>query len=573
MKQYCSVCPYDCPDACGLLVDVEGEKVVRVKGNPAHAFTRGTLCPKMAHYEKTVYSPRRILTPLKRTGAKGSGEFTPISWDEAIETIASRWKAIIADYGAEAIQPYSYAGTMGLIQHNAYHPLFHALGAANLARTICAPAKKEGWSAVYGSTRATAPQEAQKSDFIVLWSLDMLSTDIHFLHDVNAAKARGARVIAVDIYRHAAAKRVADTFIRVKPGTDGAFALGIMHVLNRDGLTDEPFLHEHVQGWEHLRDKILPKYTPERTAEITDVPADVIESFAHAYGKARAPFLRVGSGLSRRENGAMNCRLVFTLPALVGAFAKSGGGVLGSTSGSGAFDKKLVLRPDLQKYPVRTINMCEIGKELLQRKNPPIMSLFVYCSNPACTAPDQNAVTAGLRRGDLFTVVHERFMTDTAKYADIVLPATTSLEHNDLYYAYGHYTVGRGPAVISPVGESKSNWDVACLLAHAMGLKDPFFDQSEQDLVKTLIDKADGWPLPIDKEKLAAGDPVDLPLPNDYKMDFRTPSGKIEIENPRLSPKLPDYFAAEDDTGRVPARRVHRMRVFWTRRSTNVRTC
>lgn len=541
-----SVCPYDCPDCCGLLITVEDGKAVCVAGNPEHAFTRGTLCPKMAHYERTVHSPKRIMTPLRRIGQKGEGRFIPIGWDEAIEEIAGRWQSIIRDYGAEAILPYSYAGTMGTIGYSAGHALFYALGATSLDRTICAPAKSRGYRDVMGATLPTAPQEAQHSDMIVLWSISMLATDIHFRHDIEMARKRGAKVYCIDTYRTKTAD-YADAFLCPRPGTDGALALAILHVLVQDDLADRAFLKEYVQGADELEQKVLPHYTPEAAAAITGVPAADIRAFAHAYGNARAPFIRLGSGQSRYTNGAMTSRLITCLPAFVGAYAKKGGGLLTSASGSHAFDKNIIRRPDLEHAGVRHINMCELGRALNDTNlTPPVKALYIYSSNPACTAPDQNQVLHGLQREDLFTVVHERFLTDTTRYADIVLPATTSLESEDLYYSYGHYTIQRARAVIPPVGESKSNWQTARLLAKAMHLTDPIFDQTEEDLVEALIASTKkAWPLPLSSEalqKLRDCLPVDLPLPEDYQLHFATPSGKIEIKNPRCQPPLPDYL-------------------------------
>lgn len=541
-----SVCPYDCPDCCGLLITVEDGKAVCVAGDPEHAFTRGTLCPKMAHYERTVHSPKRIMTPLRRVGQKGEGRFSPIGWDEAIEEIARRWHGIIKEYGAEAILPYSYAGTMGTIGYSAGHALFYALGATSLDRTICAPAKSRGYRDVMGATLPTAPQEAQHSDMIVLWSISILATDIHFRHDIEMARKRGAKVYCIDTYRTKTAD-YADAFLCPRPGTDGALALAILHVLVRDGLADRAFLKEYVQGADELEQKVLPHYTPEAAAAITGVPAADIRAFAHAYGSARAPFIRLGSGQSRYVNGAMTSRLITCLPAFVGAYAKKGGGLLTSASGSHAFDKNIIRRPDLEPPGVRHINMCELGRALNDPDlTPPIKALYIYSSNPACTAPDQNQVLRGLQREDLFTVVHERFLTDTTRYADIVLPATTSLESEDLYYSYGHYTIQRARAVIPPVGESKSNWQTARLLAKAMHLTDPIFAKTEEDLVEALIDSTrEAWPLPLTGEalqKLRDCRPVDLPLPEDYKLHFATPSGKIEIKNPRCQPPLPDYL-------------------------------
>lgn len=546
-----SVCPYDCPDCCGLLVEVENGKAIRVAGDPAHSFTRGTLCPKMAHYERTVHSDKRIMTPLKRVGKKGEGRFIPIRWDEAIAEIAERWRAIIRDYGAEAILPYSYAGTMGTIGYSAGHALFYALGATSLDRTICAPAKSRGYRDVMGATLPTAPQEAQKSDMIVLWSISMLATDIHFRHDIEIARKNGAKIYCIDTYRTKTAD-YADTFLCPRPGTDGALALGILHTLVQDGLADRSFLEQYVQGADALERKVLPRYTPEAVEAIAGITAGDIRTFAHAYGRARAPFIRLGSGQSRYANGAMTTRLITCLPAFVGAYAKKGGGLLTSASGSHAFDKSIIRRPDLEKPGVRHINMCELGRALNDKDLiPPVKALYIYSSNPACTAPDQNQVLRGLQREDLFTVVHERFLTDTARYADIVLPATTSLESEDLYYSYGHYTIQRARAVIPPVGESKSNWQAACLLAKAMHLKDSIFDKSEEDLVEELIDSTrEAWPLPLCDDalqQLSDCCPVDLPLPRDYKMVFKTPSGRIEIENPRCQPPLPDYFPPHGD--------------------------
>lgn len=549
MKIVPTACPYDCPDCCGLLVTVENGKAVKVAGDPAHPFTRGTLCPKMAHYERTVHHPGRLATPLRRTGKKGAGAFAPISWDEAVQEIAERFRAIRKAYGSEAILPYSYAGTMGAVQHNGYHAFFYRLGASNLLRTICAPAKSYGVQAVLGKSFITAPQEAQQSDCVVLWSLSMLATDIHFQHDVKIAKQRGAKIWCIDTYETPTMARTADEGVIMRPGTDGAFALGVLHILVRDHLTDTAFIERYVQGWDELKEKVLPRYTPEVVHELTGVPVERLEAFAHAYGTARAPFIRLGSGFSRYTNGAMAARLITCLPTAVGAFAKAGGGLLSSISSSHAIDRECVYHTDWKRAGTRDINMCELGSVLNDATlAPPVKALFVYSSNPAATAPDQTQVLKGLLREDLFTVVHERFLTDTARYADIVLPATSSLEVDDLYPSYGNYCLQRGRAVIPPVGESKSNWQVACLLAKAMGWDEPFFEQTDTDLVEQLIATTKRrWELPLDLEALRRGEPTPLPLPKDYKLDFRTPSGKIEIVNPQETPALPDFFPPSGD--------------------------
>ena len=440
--------------------------------------------------------------------------------------------------------PYSYSGTMGLIQHDAYHALFYLLGTSELERTICSSAKGYGWKNVMGATLTMRPQEAGDSDMVILWSLSMLSTNVHFYKDVMEAKKKGAAVWCIDTYETKTAQ-LADHFVRVRPGRDGALALGIMYCLNRDGLCDEDFLRQYVRGWEELKERVLPKYDPAYVEKETGVPQTLLEELAKAYGTAKAPFIRLGTGMSRYTNGAMTTRLIACLPAVVGAWRHRGGGLLGSTSASSVFHSDAVVQRASWKKSVRRVNMCRIGEALLQKEGP-IRSLYVYSSNPACTAPDQNQVLAGLSRDDLFTVVHERFMTDTARYADIVLPATTSLEHGDVYYSYGHYTIGWAKAVMEPLGQSRSNWNTARTLAKAMGFSDPFFDKTEDDLARELIATAT-WPLPFDKESLLAGKFIELPLPEGHKLQFKTPSGKIEIRSD--SEGLPDYFPPQGEEG------------------------
>lgn len=548
MKVLRSVCPYDCPDTCGLLIHIEDGKAVKVEGDPDHPYTRGTLCAKMAHYERTVHSQGRILTPLKRSGAKGSGEFVPISWEEAIKCIKTNWKEVIKDYGAEAILPYSYAGTMGLVQRNAGHPFFYSLGASQLERTICSPAKGYGWTVVMGKTMAPHPSELQKSDLIIIWGMHTLATGVHIMHDIKLAKKQGAKVWLIDTYENNTAK-IADEVFIVKPGTDGALALGMMHVIDRENLADLNFINEHVQGYEELRKTVLPGYSPEVVSEITGIDAPVMGAMARQYAGAKAPFIRMGSGLSRYGNGAMTVRTITCLPAVVGAWNKAGGGLLAGISTDSAFDASLITREDFKENATRTINMNELGNALNEVNNPPIKSLYVYHSNPAAIAPDQNQVIKGLARQDLFTIVHERFLTDTAKYADIVLPATTSLEHSDIYRAYGHYCMQRAYGVIPPVGESKSNWEVFCMLAKAMDIDKPFFNQSADELIDSILEGASSGLQATEKEALKEGRALELPLTDGYKTKFRTPSGKIEILNTEEEDQLPKYNRPHGDDG------------------------
>lgn len=537
-----SVCPYDCPDACGLLLEITGDQVTGVRGDPSHPYTRGVLCPKMTHYEKTVHSPLRLTKPLLRTGAKGAGEFREISWDEAVANIAGRWREIIGQYGGEAILPASYAGTMGLLQRNAGHALFYKLGASRLERNLCSAAKSYGWDSVMGGTLQAHPDEAARSDLIIIWGAHTVATNIHFLHPVREAKKNGAQVWVIETHRTETAARIADRTVLVRPGTDGALALGVMHILFKEGLVDRKFLQEHVQGIEQLEAEVLPRYTPAKVAAITGVSVEILNELAHAYGKAKAPFIRQGSGLYRYGNGAMTARLITCLPALVGAMTRKGGGTVGDISTGGAFNMSVITREDFMAAPTRVVNINQLGEALNQLNEPPVMSLYVYQSNPAAVYPDQNRIIQGLSRDDLFTVVHERFMTDTALYADIVLPATSSAEHADTYRSYGHYGVQRVTACIPPIGEAKSNWDVFCLLARAMGIGDPFFDLSEEELLDALLAKPGSWLSGVDQDKIRAGEPVTLPLPENYKTQFQTPSGKIEILNPREPSPLPDWF-------------------------------
>jgi anaerobic selenocysteine-containing dehydrogenase len=536
-----SVCPYDCPDTCGLLVEVADGKAVRVSGDPEHPFTRGTLCPKMNHYERTVHSPLRLTTPLLRTGRKGSGQFQPLSWEEAIHRVSDRWRKIIARHGGQAILPYSYAGTMGLVQRNSGHPFFYRLGASRLDRTICAPAKEAGWKAVMGNTAAPHPDELAFSDLVILWGINAVATNIHQLHAVREAKKKGAQVWLVDTYETPTAGIADRTFV-IRPASDGALALGIMHVLARENLLDHDFLSTSVQGFNELKSKILPEMTPEGVSSLTGLPAETIEFMARGFSKAKAPFIRIGAGLSRYGNGGMNIRSIVCLPALVGAWGKKGGGAFAGTSTAGAFAMAEITREDFMAGETRMVNMNQLGHALNRLDNPPIMSLYVYHSNPASITPDQNQVLKGLVREDLFTVVHERFMTDTAKYADVVLPSTSSLEHGDIYRAYGNYCIQRVKAVVPPVGESKSNWEVFSLLAQAMGFPEPFFRQSAEDLIRHVLSIPAPLRQGIDEKAFAAGKAVELPLPEGYKTQYKTPSGKLEILNPKEAHPLPRYL-------------------------------
>lgn len=547
LKEYNSVCPYDCPDACGLIVSVENNKVVSVRGNKEHAFTRGTLCPKMAHYEKVIHSPLRLEYPMKRIGQKGIGEdqYVRISWDEALDTIVKNFKNTIDNYGSESILRYSYAGTMGVIQSPAADYFFRRIGATDQDRGICSPAKKAGFCSVYGDTLAIKPQEAQHSDLIVLWGINATATDVHILHDVNVAKKNGARIWIIDTHKTYTFNQ-AHEHIYVKPGSDGALALGMLHIIHRDGLADIEFIKKHVQGFDKLVNEVLLEFTPEKASAICGVSVERMTEFAHAYATAKAPFIRLGSGLSRYGNGAMNCRTINALPAVVGAWQHLGGGLLSSASGSKFVGKDIMQQAHVHAPAKRLMPMIKLGEMLTSPSGTAVHSLYVFSSNPAITAPDQNIVRKGLMRDDLFTVVHERFFTDTCKYADIVLPATTSVEHDDIYNSYGHYTIGTGYKLIDPIGESRSNWQVISALAKRMGLDDEFFNLSERELIEQIV-RTSSRISDADQDVILQGEPVEMMLPENYKLDFKTPSGKIELYNPQDEEPLIRYLPPYGD--------------------------
>ena len=547
MKEYKSVCPYDCPDACGLIVSVDNNKVISVRGDRAHAFTRGTLCPKMAHYEKVIHSPLRLKSPMKRVGKKGIGEdqYTRISWDEALDAIVNNFKETIDTYGSESILRYSYAGTMGVIQSPAADYFFRCIGATDQDRGICSPAKQAGFRSVYGDTLAIKPQEVQHSDCIVLWGINATATDVHILHDVNIAKKNGARVWIIDTHKTYTFSQ-AHEHIYVKPGSDGALALGMLHIIHRDGLADTDFIKEHVQGYDELVKEVLLNFTPEKASDICGVSVNRMTEFAHAYATSKAPFIRLGSGLSRYGNGAMTCRAINALPAVVGAWQYPGGGLLSSASGSKFIGKDVMQQAHVHAPAKRLMPMIKLGEMLTNPEGTKVHSLYIFSSNPAITAPDQNVVRRGLMRDDLFTVVHERFFTDTCKYADIILPATTSVEHDDIYNSYGHYTIGTGYKLIDPVGESRSNWQVIAELAKRMGLEDAFFNLSERELIEQIVHTSSRISK-SDQELILNGEPVEMTVPESYKMDFKTPSGKIELYNPQDVEPLIRYMPPYGD--------------------------
>ncbi len=543
-----SVCPHDCPSQCALQVTVEDSRITDVVGDPTHPFTRGVICGKVHDYAERVYGDTRVSTPLRRIGLKGEGRFEPIGWDEALDEIAHRWRRIIAQWGAEALLPFSYGGTLGLVQNRAGHPLFHALGASRLERTICVSTAYAGWQATLGAVIGSDAEQMVDSDLIVLWGINASHTHINLMTLVKRARRRGAFVICIDPYRTATARQ-ADWHLMPRPGTDGALALGVMHVLIGEGRVDHEYVQRATAGFTALAHHVK-QYDPERVARITGVAAEDVVALARRYGATRAAFIRVGIGLSRHDNGGMTCRTIACLPALTGAYADPAGGALLSSGGAFGLRSAALERADLMpEPPPRAINMIKLGRALTDPDlRPPVKALYVYNANPATVVPNQELVLQGLRREDLFTVVHEQHLTDTTDYADLVLPATTSMEHTDCYRSYGHLHLQLARPVIPPEGAARSNWAVTRDLARVMGLRDPHFAKSEDDLIREALDSGDASVAGITLERLEAERSVRLQVGRPY-LPFAngapTPSGKVEFLSETLAreglPALPTY--------------------------------
>ena len=544
-----SVCPHDCPSQCGLAVTLDDGRITSVTGDPDHPFTRGVICGKVHDYAERVYAPTRVLTPLRRVGAKGEGRFEPISWDAAIEDIAHRWRRIIAQWGTEAILPFSYGGTLGLLQYWAGHPLFYALGASRLDRTICISTAYAGWRATLGVVTGNDAEQMVGSDLVVLWGINASHTHINAMTLVKRARQRGAFVVCIDPYRTQTAKW-ADCHLMPRPGTDGALALGVMHVLIREGLVDHDYIRRATLGFTVLAEHVK-QYNPARVSRITGLTPGEIVDFAHRYGATKAAYIRVGIGLSRHDNGGMTCRSIACLPALTGAYAHPAGGALLSSTATFGLKYDALERADLMPHPApRVVNMIRLGRALTEPEmRPPIKALYVYNSNPASVCPNQDLVLRGLEREDLFTVVHEQHLTDTTDYADIVLPATTSMEHVDLYKSYGHMYLQLAEPVIPPEGEARSNWHVVRCLAKAMALPDPHFDKDEATLVREALASGDPSVAGITYERLKDERVVRLGVGRPY-LPFAdgapTPSGKVEFVSETLAsqglPSLPTYL-------------------------------
>ena len=481
-----SICAFDCPDACGLLGYVKDGQLVAVAGDPDHPVTRGHICAKVAFDHRRVHGPNRLREPLRRTGPKGSAEFEPICWDEAIELIAANFKRAIAEHGAEAILPYSYAGTMGIVNYNIGHRFFHKLGASQLRRSICSAAGNAGWMYSNGANRGIDPEETAESRYIVAWGANLVSANVHQMALVQEARRKGAKFVVIDVHRNKTGD-AADWFIPIRPGTDAALALGLMHVIVAEDLHDRDWIESHTSGFEQLQER-LPRFPPERVGAITGVPAEDVRRLAREYATTQPSFIRIGNGIQHHDNGGMCVRNIACLPALTGAWRRRGGGAMKSNRGYSAMNERALQRPDLMPGPCRTINMNQLGTALTELDDPPVMAMYVYNSNPAAVAPSQEKVLRGLAREDLFLAVHDVVLTDTCRFADVVLPATTSWEHQDMYDSYWHLHLGLADPAIPRVGQAKPNIEVFQLLAAAMGLDDACFAESSEDVIREALD-------------------------------------------------------------------------------------
>jgi anaerobic selenocysteine-containing dehydrogenase len=554
------VCPHDCPDTCVMTVDVEGGKAVAIGGDPEHRFTRGFLCAKVNQYLDRVYSPDRVLHPLRRVGAKGEGRFARVSWDEALDEIAARFRRVIDEHGPQAILPYSYAGNMGLLSYGSMdRRFFHALGASLLDRTICASAGAAGLKATVGRSMGFDPEAVVHARFIVAWGANIVSSNVHLWPYIEEARGRGAKLVVVDPYRSRTADK-ADQHLALLPGTDGALALGVMHVIFRDGLEDRDYIDRYTIGAGPLRERVK-EWTPPRTAEVTGLTAAEVEGFAREYAARQPSALRINYGLNRHAGAGMAVRTIACLPALVGAWRHPGGGLLLSTSGTFPVNNEALERPDLIRPGTRTLNMSRIGKLLLDAElSPPVKALFVYNSNPVAVAPEQESVRKGFAREDLFTVVHDLFRTDTADFADIVLPATTTLEHYDIHKAYGHLYLSLSRPAIAPEGESKPNTEVFRLLAARLGLDHPCLRESDEEMARQAL----RWEHPhlkgITFDRLESEGSVRLSVPDPYapfaQGGFPTPSGKCELYAESLAKQgldpVPAYVPPRENVQSAP---------------------
>ena len=561
-----AACSHDCPDSCGVLITVENGRATKIQGDPAHPVTRGFLCAKVAKYLDRVYSPDRVLYPLRRVAPKGFAdknvratrpEFERITWDEALGEIAERLQSISAEFGGEAILPFSYAGTMAKLGYGSMdRRFFHRLGASQLHRNICSEAGAAGVKSVYGVNMGTDPEQFRHSRYVIAWAANIHGNNVHLWPFVEEARRNGAKLVVLDPYRTRTAG-CADWHLPINPGTDVALALAMMHVIINQNLHDADYLAKYALGFEDLR-ATVQEYPPERVAGWTGISASDIRKLAHEYATVRPAVIRMNYGVQRSENGGTAARVISMLPIVTGSWKEIGGGLQLSTSGAHKVNEDALERPELMQKslgrPARILNMAELGKQLNYTKDPPVKALFVYNSNPAAICPDHNEVVRGLMRPDLFTVVHEQFFTDTTDYADIVLPATTFFEHKDLQTAYGHYYLQISNQAVEPLGECRSNVDMFRALALRMGFDDECFRDSVDDMIDQALNAANPWLKGLSRQRLEKEGHVRLNFegtgsqPKPFlpwaEGNFRTPSGKAELYNERIKDQGLDPVAS-----------------------------
>ena len=549
-------CPHDCPDTCGVVTEVRDGRAVAFRGDPDNPITRGWLCAKVRPYLEHVYHPGRLMHPLRRDGPKGAGRWRRIAWDEALAEIAERWRAIIARHGAESILPYSYSGTLGLVQMTVSSARFwNRRGASQLQRSICGAAAETAIEATLGGRWAPRYDEVRHSRLVILWGNNPVSTGPHFMPFLREAQKAGCTLIVIDPRRTASAAG-ADLHVAPKPGTDGVLALGVARLIVDAHRHDERWLAEHTLGWPELRDR-LAEFDAPRVAAFCGLDESRVRQLAEMYGTLRPGIIKIADGINRNRNGGQNVRAIAALPAITGQYGTRGGGLMYSTSGYVQWDKQAVHKV---LPTTRSINMNRLGAALCgEAMDPPIMSLFVFGANPATSSPNAGRIVEGLKREDLFTVVHELFMTDTADYADIVLPATSQLEQTDLHKAYGQTMLTYNAPAIAPLGECKSNWEVMGLLSRAMGFTEPWlFESPDKIITDVLVSTAETlpWLRGITLDTLKANGAAPLFLGDDPPFAdgrFPTPSGKVEFLSARLAAEgadpLPSQFRTDDDDG------------------------
>lgn len=570
-----AACPHDCPDACSVRITVNGEgRATRIEGDPDHPVTRGFLCGKVAKYVERVYSPDRLLHPMRRRrgmpkGPVRSGDqarvFEPISWDDALDEIARNFQAVTQKFGSEAILPYSYAGNMAVLGFGSMdRRFFFRAGASQLDRTICAAAGGEALLSVYGVKLGTDTEHFRHARYIIAWGANIHGTNIHLWPFIEEARREGAKLVVIDPYKTRTA-RAADWHLAIRPGTDGALALGLMHILIAENLYDADYVARYTHGFEQLRTRAA-EYPPARVAGYTGLAVEDILRLAREYAGTTPAVIRMNYGVQRSQNGGTSARAIAMLPCLTGAWKHLGGGMQLSTSGGFRFNRKALERPELAERspigrPGRVVNMSSLGHALTELDGPEVHAMLVYNSNPAAVAPNQTAVLRGLRRDDLYTVVHEQFFTDTTDYADIVLPATTFFEHKDFQGAYGQYNLQISQQAIAPLGEARSNVWLFSHLAQHMGFNEPCFLDTEDDLIEQGLDSGARWLGGITREKLEAH-PSGVRLQFEQEKNggavmpftseewFRTPSGKAEFYSETLAAQgldpVPDFVPPDE---------------------------